>query len=109
MLDILDQYLKKKNLKFEDLTQDEKDTYLSWVKALEGKSLGLEDVRNYIRFMKSSVAATLADTKEEDREANLLLKARLKNYILLEDMLSGPEKASQAVAKYIGGQANSSV
>lgn len=104
MFELLDQLLKKRNLKYEELTSDEKETYMEWMRALEGKTLTLEDVKDYISTMKAAVAAQLADTPESETEKNILLKARLKNYTLMEAFLSGPERAKRSIERYLGNQ-----
>jgi hypothetical protein len=48
--------------------------------------------------MKNGVAEELADLPSKD-ERNYVLKARLKNYILLEKVLNTPKQAREALEK----------
>lgn len=87
--------LSKFGLSYEELNQVEKDTYVTWLNELENRKLAIEDIKNYILAMKNAVAMELADTPYKDAEKGRLLRARLKNYILLEAFLTSPEKARE--------------
>lgn len=50
--------------------------------------------------MKNSIALQLSDLlvlDEQSKEKDRLLKARLKNYLVLEAFLTSPEKAEKAL------------
>ena len=64
--------------------------------------ISVQKVKDHISTMKYSVSMELADTKHNSKR-DLYLKARLKNYILLEAMLSTPEKAQKALDRAIAG------
>lgn len=87
--------LEKFGLSYEDLNTAEKETYVAWLNDWENKKLDIVDVRNYIVAMKNAVAMELADTPYSDKDKGRILKARLKNYILLEAFLTAPEKARE--------------
>ena len=87
--------LEKFGLSYEDLNTVEKETYVAWLNDWENKKLDIVDVRNYIVAMKNAVAMELADTPYSDKDKGRILKARLKNYILLEAFLTAPEKARE--------------
>lgn len=87
--------LEKFGLSYEDLNTVEKETYVAWLNDWENKKLDIADVRNYIVAMKNAVAMELADTPYNDKDKGRILKARLKNYILLEAFLTAPEKARE--------------
>ena len=52
--------------------------------------------------MKSSVSLELSNSKLGKNE-DMYLKARLRNYILLEAFLETPEKAQEALDRAIAG------
>lgn len=87
--------LEKFGLSYEDLNTVEKETYVSWLNDWESKKLDVADIRGYIVAMKNAVAMELADTPYSDKDKGKILKARLKNYILLEAFLTAPEKARE--------------
>jgi len=92
-MDILS-FLKQKNINYEDLTPQEKETLKNWYKTLAENKLTLEKVKEYIASMKNSVETELADYNLP-KEKDLLLKARLKNYIMLYEFMTLPEKAKK--------------
>lgn len=97
----MDQILEAFGLKYEELTGDEKSTLTTWLHDVEAKSLSIQDIQQYVSDMKNSVATQLADTPHFKKEENILLKARLKNYSLLEAFLSTPQRAKRALEQHI--------
>lgn len=107
----LDDLLSKSNLRYEDLTQEERKTYEKWLKALESKPISVDDIKANIRFMRESVELALVD-EEEFRHVlwfkvanrkHVGLKARLKNYILLESFMESKDKAKKTLEARIEG------
>jgi len=103
---MLDELLEKVGLKFEDLNSAERDTLFSWHEALTKNALTLEGVRQYILAMKESVESELTVSRVDSKQ-DLLLKARLRNYMLLDAFLSTPEKATKALERAISGMVSS--
>lgn len=101
-MSIIDDLLEKTGLKYEDLNVAERETLQSWMEALGKNQLTLESVKTYIISMKESVETELTKTDLNTKQ-DLLLKARLRNYMLLEAYLSTPEKAKKALDKAISG------
>ena len=97
-----DQILKKFNLEYEDLNAVEKETLHSWVEALGKNKLTLTDVKRFIASMKEAVEKDLC-VADLDSKKDLLLKARLRNYMLLEAFLSTPERAKEALERTMSG------
>jgi uncharacterized protein YoxC len=93
---MIDEILSKLNLKYEDLNVAEKETLNQWLDVLASKKLSIEDVKNYVRQMISSVEQELAKIEHNSKQ-DLFLKARIRNYILLEGFLESPEKAKKAL------------
>lgn len=98
----IDEILQKYGLKYEDLNSAEKETLHSWLDVLEGGKLTIDDVRKYIPAMKEAVEKDLTKATLGSKE-DLFLKARLRNYLLLEAFLSTPEKAKDALQRAIKG------
>jgi hypothetical protein len=104
---MIDSILEKFNLKFEDLTSVERETFLTWLDALQKNQLSLEKVREYIHTARSAVEEQLVNEPEfiriflfkvENRK-QIFLKARLRNYMLIEAFLSSPDKAKEAIER----------
>jgi len=96
-----------------------------WSQALQNKRLTIEEIRSYIKSMRSGVEKEL--TEEEVDPATWLniltliiplyglvkkwyqdkktysLQARLKNYMLLESFLDTPDRAKQALDQAVAG------
>jgi uncharacterized coiled-coil protein SlyX len=101
--------LDKFNVDYEDLNAAEKETLDQWQKALAQKQLTLESVKDYLRSLIEAVEKELADVKEStsfwsymfQHKKDTFLKARLKNYLMLYDFLSAPEKARKYIEQSI--------
>ena len=106
-MSIIDDYLEKYKVKYEELTEDEKTTLNTWVNALQEGSVTIEKIKDYISAMKYSVEQALVDEPEFNyvfifkviNRKQILLKARLKNYMLFEAFLHSPERAKKALDK----------
>lgn len=97
---MLFQLLKQRNIKYENLTTAEKETLENWEKALKATQVTPEKIRDYIGAMIAGVENELA-AYDLPKEKDLLLKARLRNYLLLRAFLTGPEKARKAMEEAI--------
>ena len=68
--------------------------------ALQKGQVSIEKVREYIGSMKEAVEQEL--TKFDlDTNQDLFLKARLRNYMLLDAYLSTPERAKEQIENAI--------
>jgi hypothetical protein len=90
----MDEYLKNKGLKYEDLSSEERDSLTEMVNAFQQSVLTVEKVRNYVTSMKEAVEEELTKMGHEVKQ-DIYLKARLRNLLLLEACLSTPEKAKK--------------
>lgn len=97
-----DDILQKLGLKYEDLKSDERDTYNTWLQAKHQATITLEDVKDYIIFMRESVEDELSK-HDNSKTQDLLLKARLRNYRLLEAFFNTPQRAQKALEKSLKG------
>jgi len=99
-MSLLDDLLEKSGLKYEQLKIPEKEQLNVWVNALQTSQLSVEKIREYITSMREAVEQEL--TKHNlDSKQDLYLKARLRNYMLLEAFLGTPEKARQQLENMI--------
>lgn len=97
--------LERIGLKFEELNAEERETLNGWMKQLQGNKLVIEDVKKYIHSMKESVEQELTRSNIKSKQ-DLFLKARLRNYVLLESFMTSPEKAQQALERQLAGLVN---
>ena len=97
-----DKILERLNLRYEDLTREERNTLNSWMQILEKKRITTEDVKKYISTMKESVENELTKTDINSKQ-DIFLKARLRNYILLDAFLYSPERAKDALERMVEG------
>ena len=95
-MSLIDDLLKKYNLKYEELTPDERITFHTMLDAIEGKSLSIEKIKDFIISMKYAVEQEIVKVGNNNKQ-DTFLKARLKNYMLLEAFLTSPEKARKAL------------
>jgi hypothetical protein len=108
-MSIIDDYLAKHNLKYEQLTSEELAHLTTWLNAIQSGTITTEKIKEYISAMRDSVEQALIDEPEFNyififkvpNRKQILLKARLKNYMLIEAYLSGPERAKKALEKAI--------
>lgn len=99
--------LEKLNIKFDDLNQAERETYLQWQQSLANKTLTVPLVKDYVQQMLDGVQAELVGFTEPKsfwdflfrRRKQIYLTARLRNYMLLASFLAGPEKAQKALER----------
>lgn len=100
---------EKFKLKIEDFNDLEKATYFEMLDNIQKSQLTPERLRDYIIAMRDAVEAELIKEPEYKtilifkvrNDKNILLKARLQNYRLLEAFLISPEKAKQQLEDMI--------
>lgn len=105
---MIDEILEKVGLKYEDLNAAERETLYSWVEVLEKGQLSIEGVRDYISSMKESVESELSKSDLGSKH-DMFLKARLRNYMLLESFLSTPKRAKEAIDRALSGMVGKKV
>lgn len=99
---MFDEILQRVGLKYEDLQKEERETLNTWVKSLQQNALSTEKVKEYIAAMRDAVEQELTETTHNTKQ-DIFLKARLRNYMLLEAFLSTPAKAKQALDNALAG------
>jgi hypothetical protein len=93
---MIDEILERLGLKYEDLNSAEKETLHNWLEQLSSKKLTIDNVKLNIRQMIFGVEQELTKTDHNTKQ-DLFLKARLRNYIILEAFLESSEKAKKAL------------
>ena len=99
---MIDELLERVGLKYEDLSSVEKETLNTWMEALEKGQLNLEKIKEYVVSMKEAVEQELTKADLGSKQ-DLFLKARIRNYMLLDAFLSTPERAKQQIENSISG------
>ncbi|MEK7180325.1 MAG: hypothetical protein AAB706_02520 [Patescibacteria group bacterium] len=97
---MIDELLTKAGLKYEDLNAVERETLNTWMEALQKGQISVEKVREYITSMKEAVEQELSKSDLGSKQ-DLFLKARLRNYMLLDAFLTTPERAKQQIENAI--------
>lgn len=104
---MIDELLEKAGLKYEDLNSIEKETLNTWMEALQKGQVSVEKIKEYVVSMKEAVEQELSKSDLGSKQ-DLFLKARLRNYMLLDAFLSTPERAKQqmesAISSIVGGK-----
>lgn len=106
----MENILNRIGLKYEDLTSQERETYHQMLESLSKNQITPERLKDNIALMKYSVEEELIDTPEfeyflffrRENRKHIYLKARLKNYMLIESFLLSPEKAKKQVEDAMG-------
>ena len=102
---MIDKLLEEAGVKYDTLSASELETLHTWEEALAKSQITVESVRKYIRTMRDAVEQELA-VSDLNLKQDIFLKARLRNYMLLEAYLSTPEKAKEALDRAIAGLVN---
>lgn len=89
----LSEILNKLNLKWEELTSEEKQTYGRWEKVLAGE-ITLEDIKNFIQGQVDQIEREWVNP-DNSGQKDAVLKARLTNYKMLLAFLNGPTRARE--------------
>jgi hypothetical protein len=101
----LSQLLEQHGLEFKDLNSQERETLEKWSKAWQRQEITPEKIAEMLAMLIEGVQKELADVKEStsffswlfNRKKDIFLKARLKNYLMLRDFVTGPEKARKFI------------
>lgn len=102
---MVDTILSRFKLRYEDLSTAERSTLHSWVDSLSKKQVTIEKVKDYLADMRSEVEKELIDEPEfhsflffhVPNRKQIYLKARLKNYMMLEALLISPDRLKRVM------------
>jgi hypothetical protein len=84
---------------YDKLNAAERETYKEHLKIIEGKPITLESTQKFVRKMITLIEQSLVDTKENSHYSRNL-KARLKNFLVIEAFLYSSERAKQALETF---------
>lgn len=102
---MLNQLLDKYNLKYEELNPTERETLNNWLNNLSSRQITLQDVKDYVAQLISAVEREMAEVKESTSfwtflfnwKKDFYTKARLKNYLMLQDFLTSSDRAQKYI------------
>jgi hypothetical protein len=106
-MSLINEVLEKFGLKEEDLDtpghSGEMETLLKMQQTIQKNQVSVERTRAYVSSLREEVTKQLVDEPEFNyififkvpNRKQIFLKARLKNYMLLEAYLSSPERMKQ--------------
>jgi hypothetical protein len=93
---MFDKLLSKFGVQYEDLNTLEKETLTKWLENLSTKQLTVDSIKEHVTELIIAVEKELS-AYDLPKEKDLFLKARLKNYLLLQDFLTSPDKAQKHI------------
>jgi len=99
----LQSLLEKTGLSLDDLNEAERKTLFSWMEDLSKNTLTVEGVKFHVSALVEAVQHDIAGIEEPktlwgwlfQRKRDVYLKARLKNYVMLRDFVTSPERAQK--------------
>ncbi len=87
----LNKLLENLNLKWEDLTAEEKKTYDSWSSVLATPQVSIEDLKNFIPVQIETLEHE-QNKYDNSKDKDLFLKAQLRNLKMIQAFILGPEQ-----------------
>lgn len=87
---------------YDEMTKEEQKTLHEWLDAFRKNELTVAGIKSYIVTMRDSVELELTNTSISSKE-DIFLKARLKNYLMMEAFLTAPEKAKKYLEQSLNG------
>ena len=101
--------LEEKGIDIATLNPAEKETYFKMLETVQKSQLTPQKLRDYVIYMREAVERELVKEPEFNfififkvpNRNQIMLKARLFNYLLLEALLVSPEKAKAQLDEMI--------
>ena len=101
---ILESLLKKLGVSsYEELSQEERETYRTWSDSLTGRKLTDEDVANFLDVQHEDCVAKLTTATLNDRE-DIFLKAKLDLIRQIKTFLDSPRLEKELITRQIESQ-----
>ena len=110
-MSLVNDLLKKHNATLEDLTRDEMDAFFNLLKATESRQLDIPKITLYLRDLITALEKEFIVTDEweyfffglfrRESRKHLHMKARLENYLILENLVTSPERAKRAMEEVL--------
>jgi hypothetical protein len=101
----LNKLLEKLNLKWEDLTEEERKTYNSWASVLSSPSVTIEELKKFIPVQIETLEGQ-QNRYDNSKDKDLFLKAQLRNLKMINAFILGPEQRKKWLEAHIGQKAN---
>lgn len=99
-MNTISEYLNKFGLGYEDLTKAEWETLKGMLRAVENQNLTIEKIKEAVYEMKIAVERELPDVKHNSKQ-DIMLKARLKNLLVLEGLFISPDIARRRIEEQL--------
>lgn len=88
---MLQDLLKKLNLRYEDLREDERATFEQWSKTLSAPAVSINDLKAFLPTQIAMLENQQNDYQNSPQK-DLFLKAQLRNLKMIHAFILGPEK-----------------
>lgn len=89
-------------VRYDEMSKDERATLDSWLQSLSKSQLTLDKVKVFIHQMRDAIEIEFMKVDLTPNQ-EIFLKARLKNIMLIESFLLGPERAKKALEQMLKG------
>lgn len=89
-MSVLHNLLEKLNLKYEDLTADEKKTYDEYSQVLSQPEVTIDDLKAFIPAQLKRLQSEQNDYRNTEKK-DLYLKAHIRNLEMIFAFIQGPE------------------
>lgn len=104
-MSLLHSLLEKFNLKYEDLTLEEKKTYEQYAETLSQPEIKIEDLKIFIPTQISHLENEQNDYRNS-KEKDLFLKAQIRNLKMIHLFILGPEARRKWLEDHLEKQLN---
>jgi hypothetical protein len=103
----LNKLLEKLGLKYEDLTEEERQTYNNWSNTLSTPNVTIDHLK---AFLTQYIAGLELDQVKYDNspQKDLYLKAVIRNAKMIQAFIHGPEKRKEWLERHIDQRARQS-
>ena len=102
-MNILERLLGKLGVSYEEMTQEERDTFNLWRNALNGRKLNDDDVKTFLDTEYTDAVSKLSSKKLGERE-DIFLKMKVDFIIKTKEFLSIPDRERDMVEQHIKTQ-----
>jgi len=99
-MNILDKWLENKNIKYDELTREEKDFYMQSQEMIERKPPSIAEQVDNLENMIDNLLLELVDLRTKDAK-DTFLKARVKNLLVIKASLTSAERAKKQLQKLL--------
>jgi len=83
----------------EKLNYAERESYQRQIEKMKVKQMTVADFKEEVTSLLYGVIRELVEIDKTQDEKNIYLKARAKNYLVMLDILTAPEKMEKAMAE----------